>query len=177
MIIFGFKDRTVFIGRGIFYCLNCRCNRNYTAHGLRRWFTIFFVPLFPVGETRGKSVRCDACGGLFASPGLPSHITSTERVSMVQGSAGAEGVELKCIGNHEITGDAKFCPECGGPVFPKLTSRRLSKNGHPLDVNYKFCPECGATEASTLSVAGSCPSGRPMLPEQKYCPERRRAVR
>jgi hypothetical protein len=66
VIVFGFRGRVATLGTGRFYCPRCRGDRSYTRKGVRRWFTLFFVPVFPISATTGTRVCCDTCGGAFS---------------------------------------------------------------------------------------------------------------
>lgn len=65
MIIFGVRGRVAALGTGRFFCPRCHGDRQYTRKGVRRWFTLFFVPIVPLGAASGTRVCCDACGGAF----------------------------------------------------------------------------------------------------------------
>lgn len=65
MIIFGVRGRLVTLGSGSFYCPRCHGDRQYARKGVRRWFTLFFVPIFPISATTGARVCCDTCKGAF----------------------------------------------------------------------------------------------------------------
>jgi hypothetical protein len=66
VIIFGVRGRIGALGTGQFYCPRCHGDRQYTRKGVRRWFTLFFVPIIPLGATQGARVCCDTCGGAFS---------------------------------------------------------------------------------------------------------------
>src|ERR1039458_7297660 len=46
-----------------------RCGADGTLRGIsvRSWFTIFFIPLFPLGRGR-RFTQCEKCGASFAMP-------------------------------------------------------------------------------------------------------------
>ena len=43
---------------GEFFCSHCGADRSYVLQQFRRWFTFFFIPLFPVGKPLGEQVQC-----------------------------------------------------------------------------------------------------------------------
>lgn len=64
-IIWGSRGITSTLETGEFYCP--RCNRDklpYSLKSTRPWFTMYFIPLFPIGGTE-KYVECQRCGGTF----------------------------------------------------------------------------------------------------------------
>ena len=60
MIIVGFRTRKTEIGMGRFLCPNCRGMQTYRRQRMARYFTLYFVPLFPMG-TLGEIVQCQGC--------------------------------------------------------------------------------------------------------------------
>ena len=60
-IIFGTKTRKIKENSGHFVCPQCEILRPYWVHLMQTWFTLFFVPVFPVGEKKNKHVECQHC--------------------------------------------------------------------------------------------------------------------
>jgi uncharacterized Zn finger protein len=64
-IIFGSRGLTSELGRGEFYCPQCvELNVPYRHKSVREWFTLYFIPIFPIG---GKTtyIECEECRGTF----------------------------------------------------------------------------------------------------------------
>ncbi|MCP5543271.1 MAG: DUF4190 domain-containing protein [Akkermansiaceae bacterium] len=64
MIIFGTTGKTSVEKKGFFHCPACGEGASYQQKGIRRYFTLFFVPLIPLHKV-GDIVECDRCGGSF----------------------------------------------------------------------------------------------------------------
>lgn len=65
VIIFGLSVFYIgLIGKGQFHCPNCGGDREYTHKRARRFFTLFFLPVIPLG-TVGEAVRCATCRKRF----------------------------------------------------------------------------------------------------------------
>lgn len=60
MIIYGHKQRNVEIGTGQFICPKCSTDRTYKHINMVRYFTLFFIPLFPLGKL-GSYIECQTC--------------------------------------------------------------------------------------------------------------------
>jgi hypothetical protein len=75
MIIYGYKHRELELGTGHFHCFRCEVQRPYRHKKLVRYFTLFFIPLFPLG-TLHEYVECQVCGRTYA-PGILSEATTT----------------------------------------------------------------------------------------------------
>ncbi|CAM5775651.1 hypothetical protein LMIY3S_05132 [Labrys miyagiensis] len=66
MIIFGYRGRERTIGKGTFNCPHCRSSRTYERKKAQRWFTLYFIPIFPL-QTLGERIICDACGRAYTT--------------------------------------------------------------------------------------------------------------
>jgi transcription elongation factor Elf1 len=61
MIIWGFRSRGKALGQRMLNCPNCHRDAMTAAYQSRRWFTLFFIPVFPIGAKRTLA-RCGLCG-------------------------------------------------------------------------------------------------------------------
>jgi zinc-ribbon family len=65
ILIFGVRSRLKTIAEGSFFCPKCGADRTYRLQSIRRWFTLFFLPVFPVSGPQGEIVKCTTCGTAF----------------------------------------------------------------------------------------------------------------
>lgn len=74
MIIYGVTTLTPVVETKPFHCPHCRSQRNGTVRAMNRWFTLYFIPIIPLG-TRGHYVTCEYCSGEFSTDVLytPMH--------------------------------------------------------------------------------------------------------
>lgn len=77
LLIFGTRVRATAVATGEFFCPRCGADRSYVLQRLRRWFTLFFIPFFPVGKSLGEQVKCSTCGGAFRPEVLNAPTTAT----------------------------------------------------------------------------------------------------
>ena len=61
MIIWGFRSRGKVLGQRTLNCPNCHRDAMTGAAESRRWFTLFFIPIFPVGAKKTVA-QCGLCG-------------------------------------------------------------------------------------------------------------------
>ena len=66
MIIFGTRGVTSTSGQGSFHCPACGGQRPYAAKRMRRFFTLYFIPLIPLDVIQ-EWVECGRCGGTYKS--------------------------------------------------------------------------------------------------------------
>jgi hypothetical protein len=61
LIIFGWRVRFKTVAQGVFFCPSCGGDRHYSLQQARRWFTLFFIPVIPLGHVGDQFVHCDTC--------------------------------------------------------------------------------------------------------------------
>ncbi|MDQ1435335.1 MAG: hypothetical protein QOF59_2151 [Actinomycetota bacterium] len=77
ILIWGFRARAKAVSTGEFFCTRCGVDRSYVLQQIRRWFTFFFIPLFPVGKPLGEQVKCSTCGTSFTREVLSTPTSAT----------------------------------------------------------------------------------------------------
>ena len=76
-IVWGFKILYKAQGSGTFFCPRCGADRAYEHRIGRKWFRLYWIPLFPVGGPVNERVRCETCKGAFQMQAL-ARATSTQ---------------------------------------------------------------------------------------------------
>jgi hypothetical protein len=148
-IFFGTRGITSTRQTGQFYCP--RCNRDrvpYAVKATRPWFTLYFIPLFPVGGAE-TYVECQRCGGTFREevldyrPPSESERFLGELYDDLEDGKSVEAVrrKLERLGMDpdkidglvgELTGGKVWaCPGCGNHYLKSV----------------KPCPKCSASES------------------------------
>lgn len=64
MIIFGTTGITSVQSKGSYHCPACGPGAGYQHKSVNRFFTLFFVPLIPMGKV-ADFILCERCGGTF----------------------------------------------------------------------------------------------------------------
>ena len=64
MIIFGTRGVTTTPSRGAFFCPSCNAEADYELKRVRRFFTLYFLPVIPMDKL-GEYVKCQRCSGEF----------------------------------------------------------------------------------------------------------------
>ena len=99
ILIFGIRARIKSLGTGEFFCKACGADRTYVLQQFRRWFTFFFIPLFPVGKPLGEQVQCTTCGTVFPTDVLDMP-TSAEFSENLGGAIRVAAVAMLAAGDH-----------------------------------------------------------------------------
>ena len=66
MIIFGTRGVKSTMKEGQFTCPQCASNQRYKHKKVTNFFTLYFIPLIPLGSA-GDYVECQSCKGTFVS--------------------------------------------------------------------------------------------------------------
>lgn len=64
IIFYGTRGITYSAGSGQFHCPSCGPRQDYRKRRVRRFFTLYFIPLIPL-DLRGEYVECRRCEGTF----------------------------------------------------------------------------------------------------------------
>ncbi len=72
MIIYGYRNREIEKGVGSFFCQKCETTRQYRHKKVVRYFSLFFVPLFPIGGL-SEYIECSVCGRTYKPEALSMH--------------------------------------------------------------------------------------------------------
>lgn len=64
MIIFGSRGIRRKGESGTFFCPQCNGARQYTRQKMRRFFTLYFIPIIPL-DVIGEYIECNYCHGTF----------------------------------------------------------------------------------------------------------------
>jgi len=60
MIVYGLRTRSRMLGQISAVCPKCQRNTYHTVARATRWFTLFWIPIFPFRTI--TSARCNLCG-------------------------------------------------------------------------------------------------------------------
>ncbi|MBI1278492.1 MAG: zinc-ribbon domain-containing protein [Anaerolineaceae bacterium] len=146
MIIFGTRNRFKTIGTGQFYCPHCQTQRTYERKQAKRYFTLYFVPLIPMGDL-GEYVECQTCHRTFQADVLTMKPTS------------------KPLSAVELLNSVKTRLLAGDPI--EYVVRDLTAAGIERDVatslvsssigsSRKLCKNCNLSYASDVTVCKEC---------------------
>ncbi len=132
IIIWGSRGITSRLGSGRFHCPRCETATEYTHQEVKSYFTIYWIPLFPIGGGQ-RYVECDVCGGTYkeevlelspARSGGGSRLVNEVRQDLEAGcsleqiegdlvSRGMSREQAEHIVLQVADGDLYRCPDCG----------------------------------------------------------------
>jgi zinc-ribbon family/Tellurite resistance protein TerB len=97
LIIFGLRVFYRTIGQGMFHCQRCGGDREYRHRAGRRWFTLFFIPVIPLGQA-GEHVRCTVCGTRYRMEVLSLPTSAQMQAALPAGMRAAALIMLRAGG-------------------------------------------------------------------------------
>lgn len=146
MIIFGTKAKFETISQGKFYCPHCQAQRGYALKRGKKYFSLYFIPIFPMGEL-GEFVECNTCGITYAPAVL------TRKVSKPQPDA------VRLLNTIKRQLDNGIALEY---VIRDLTSEGLDRDVADNLINTvsgegrKRCPDCELTYVANVAQCQEC---------------------
>ena len=145
-IIWGSRGLSKHIDSGRFYCPRCdRPDVEYDLKSVREWFTVYWIPIFPVGGHQ-RFVECRRCGQAYQErvldmepPAPPSEEDVQDALTELDFGASAE----KTAGRLERLG---FSPASADRLIDEYTKGELWRcKGCDRHYSEKVrdCPKCG----------------------------------
>jgi uncharacterized Zn finger protein (UPF0148 family) len=119
MIIYGSKARQKEISQGQFFCPVCKRIRNYKQYRINRYFTLFFIPIFPTKKL-SEFIVCQGCMMPMSSEALQLTSSNTQGDSYYLGVSGftarnSSGNYCTSCGSPCLEGDM-YCSNCGAKL-------------------------------------------------------------
>ena len=94
LILFGWRVFYHSIGQGTFHCRHCGGDRQYRLRAGRRWFTLFFIPVIPLGKV-GEHVQCQTCRTRYVPDVLRQPTTAQMQAALPPGMRAAAAAMLR----------------------------------------------------------------------------------
>ncbi len=87
-IIWAIKVRYKLLDRGTFFCPRCGGDREFEHRVGKKWFSLYYIPLFPCSGPLNEHVRCKTCQGMFTMQTLNRPTTSQLSSLLLDGVRG-----------------------------------------------------------------------------------------
>jgi hypothetical protein len=130
ILVWGSRVRVIDLDSGEFHCPECGQPRTYSQRRVARYFTLFWIPLFPTANL-GEYVECHHCGRQYTDDilsytppgpseraarrargdldsGMPTHMVERKLIGEGLKPADAESIVSAALGD-----DARVCQDCG----------------------------------------------------------------
>lgn len=90
MIIYGWSRRPRVDFTGRFHCPVCNLDTDCTVQSSKTWFTLFFIPLFPISGSGPQTLVCGSCG--------------TSMSHQLMQARAAQNSQIQSIGSDDLSG-------------------------------------------------------------------------
>jgi len=157
MIIFGTKGRSIKMDSGEFHCPNCNTPRTYQKKYVQDWFTLYFIPTFPVGSKKNEHIECEECSSIYHldvidhKPGLNDEEMASEYEKalqnvlclMVIADNKVEDEEVKTVSDifNKLTNNKKLSKAKIDKTIIKLKKDDLTVDEYLKDIRPYLNPE------------------------------------
>jgi len=124
LIIFGTRGVTYSTGRGEFHCPECDARRPYQHKRVRRFITLYFIPIIPL-DVIGEYVECQHCRATYKPNVLSYDPSAVKKLFETELHAAVKRVMVLMM-----MADGKIDPEeieTIRQVFGKLSKREVGR--------------------------------------------------
>jgi uncharacterized OB-fold protein len=149
-IIFGTRVRHSVIGEGQFFCPKCQAKRAYKHKRASRYFTLYFVPLIPMGKL-GEFVECQTCGIAFETAVLQLKAPPQPRSAPINLAALINELPARLNAGTPVEYVVRDLTAAG--VERQTALEMIAPH---LAAGQKSCAHCGLTYAPTVSTCSEC---------------------
>ena len=145
MIIWGTRGREIEVTTGQFNCPKCQTVRPYKHKRVARYFTLFFIPLFPI-QKLGDFIECQACRQTYKLEVLNYKPPSpAEKLMFAVRQDLENGPPLHMVQQKLIANGVD--PQIAKKMIDSATSGKQVK-----------CSQCGFAYLETIHLCANCGS-------------------
>lgn len=151
LIIYGTRGITYGAGSGDFHCPTCQTEKAYKQKRVRRFFTLYWIPLIPL-DLIGEYVECQNCESTYNEKVLEFDPSAAQAEFEAEFHRAVRRVMvLMMLADGNIDDDER---EVIRNIFSQLTDRQATDQ--ELDGEIAFVQKTGVTAADTLGdMAGT----------------------
>lgn len=106
MIIFGTTGIKSTVKSGHFNCPQCEQNKPYRHRKVTQFFTLYFIPLIPLGN-KGEYVECGSCKGTFVTRIIDNPSTNKDEFMSIYQKAIRHSMVMMMLADGEIDQNEK----------------------------------------------------------------------
>ena len=123
MIIFGTRGVTTTPDKGEFHCPTCNSIQPYGLKRVRRFFTLYFIPLIPL-DNLGEYVECDACKDTYKKNVLDTNASASSEEFEAEYHSAIKKVMVHVLLADGVIDDSEV--ETSIDIYHKITGTEIS---------------------------------------------------
>ncbi len=131
MIIFGTRGVTTTPDRGHFHCPTCNAEKGYGLKRVRRFFTLYFIPVIPLDKL-GEYVECNACRDSYKVAVLDYNPNANAAAIEAEYHIAIKKVMIHILLADGVIDDAEV--ETVLAIYEKITGQALPKRNLELEI-------------------------------------------
>ena len=165
MIFFGTRGVHSNAGQGHFHCPSCRCQQPYKHKRVRRFFTLYFIPLIPL-DSVGEYVECDTCSHTFEPEVLQYDPSAGQAEFEVQFHKAIKRVMVEMIMADGVMDEDET--NTVRNVYGQIAGSELSEEGVRDEIALAKRENKGVDEVLTAFASSLNDSGKEMVIRAAY---------
>lgn len=151
MIIFGTRGVTYSSGSGEFHCPSCNVRREYKHKRVRRFFTLYFIPVIPL-DLLGEYIECQVCRGTFNKRVLHYDPQASEKRLEAEFQRGIKRVMVQMLLADGVVDENEI--QSVRAIYSKIAQEKISEDDIRAEIETAKSDGRGI-EAFLSSLAGS----------------------
>jgi tellurite resistance protein len=165
LIIFGTRGVTTSLATGQFHCPGCDKKRTYVHKRVRRFFTLYFIPIIPL-DLIGEYVECQHCTDTYRPAVLDYDPVKSERSMEAEFHTAVKRVMvLMMLADGKIDDEEV---ETIRLVYGKLAKRELSKDDVSREVESSKADGRGLRQYLASVVGSLNDAGKEIVVKAAY---------
>jgi DnaJ-domain-containing protein 1 len=165
MIFFGTRGVRSNAGQGHFHCPSCRCQQPYKHKRVRRFFTLYFIPLIPL-DSVGEYVECDTCSHTFEPEVLQYDPSAGQAEFEVQFHKAIKRVMVEMMMADGVMDEDET--NTVRNVYGQIAGSELSEEGVRAEIALAKRENKGVDEVLTAFAGSLNDSGKEMVIRAAY---------
>lgn len=123
MIIFGTRGVTTTPDKGEFHCPTCNSNQPYGLKRVRRFFTLYFIPVIPL-DSLGEYVECSSCKDTYKTNILDYNSAANSEEFEAEYHSAIKKVMIHILLADGVIDDAEI--ETSIDIYKKITGNEIT---------------------------------------------------
>jgi tellurite resistance protein len=165
LIIFGTRGVTSTVTSGLFNCPGCSGKRHYEHKRVRRFFTLYFIPIIPL-DTIGEYIECLHCRDTYKPEVLEFDPVKSERSMEAEFHTAVKRVMVLMMLADGVVEEEEV--ETIRLIYGKLANRELSKEDVDTEVAASKADGRGLRQYLSSVVGSLNDSGKEVVVKAAY---------